>query len=155
QAPDSAESSTMMSTSRSARRRTAHPRVERLEAREVPSGASAVLEVHQGDPHAQYQTIQAAVDAAHPGDEIEIFSATYKEAVTVSTPGLSLTAAPGAHVVIKNPGTADNGITVTGVDGFSLANVTVRGFESDGVFLNGVSDFSLAQVKAKDNGEYG
>jgi parallel beta-helix repeat protein len=136
-----------------------------MESREVLSGVTGpapphVLEVHQGDPHASYQTIQAAVDAAHPGDTIKIFGGTYKEAVTVSTPGLTLKAAPGNAVQIQNPGGAENGVTVQGAGGaplvgFTLADVTVRGFASDGVFLSGVTNFLISHVSAQDNAEYG
>ena len=59
------------------------PTVKLLESRDLLSGlapaAPHVLRVRQGDPHAQYQTIQAAVNAAQPGDTIEIFSGTYTE----------------------------------------------------------------------------
>jgi parallel beta-helix repeat protein len=140
------------------------PTIESLESREVPSATtsvgSSILQVRQGDPHAQYQSIQAAVNAAHPGDEIDIFSGIYQEAVTVSTPGFSLVGTPGANVVIQNPGTSENGVTVQPAGsqplaGFTLANVTVSGFTSDGVFLNNVTGFVLDHVNAKGNGEYG
>jgi parallel beta-helix repeat protein len=135
--------------------------VEALEARDVPSGAGPhVLKVIQGDPGAPYQTIQAAVNAARPGDTIEIFDGNYKEAVTVSTPGLTLTAAPGARVVIQNPGHAANGVTVAdpsggALTGFKLEHVTVRGFKENGVFLSGVTGFVLRDVTARNNGLYG
>jgi parallel beta-helix repeat protein len=122
--------------------------------------APHALRARQGDPHAEYQTIQAAVNAAQPGDTVEIFSGTYAEAVSVGTPGLTLTAAPGADVVIQNPGGRSNGVTVEGqggtpLAGFTLADVTVRDFAHNGVFLRGVSGFTLSDVTARDNGDYG
>jgi hypothetical protein len=69
--------------------RTFRPHLEPLEERAPLSGLAAapqVLEVRQGDPHAQFQTIQTAVNAAHPGDEILVFSGVYREAITVTTP---------------------------------------------------------------------
>ena len=140
------------------------PTVKLLEARDLLSGlppaAPHVLRVRQGDPHAQYQTIQAAVNAAQPGDTVEIYSGTYAEAVSVTTPDLTLTAAPGADVVIQNPGGRSNGVTVEGpggtpLAGFTLADVTVRGFAHNGVFLRGVNGFTLSDVTARDNGDYG
>jgi parallel beta-helix repeat protein len=133
--------------------------VEALESRELPS-TSHVLQVRQGDPTAQLQTIQAAVDAARPGDEIEIFSGTYTEAVSVSKSDLTLEAAPGAKVVIQNPGGAMNGVTVAGKNGhplagFTLEDVTVRGFAGNGVFLSGVTGFILDNITAQGNGAYG
>jgi parallel beta-helix repeat protein len=140
------------------------PRLELLESRELLSGFTThavpnLLLVRLGDPHA-FQTIQSAVDAAHAGDKIEIFGGTYKEAVSVSTPGLTLFGAPGAVVKIQNPGGAMNGFTVGTLDGsplagFTLANVTVSGFLCDGVSLTEVTNFTLAHVTACNNGEYG
>jgi parallel beta-helix repeat protein len=134
-------------------------RVEFLESRELPSGAPQLLLVRPGDPHA-FQTIQSAVNAAEPGDKIEIFGGTYKEAVSVSTPGLTLFGAPGRDIRIRNPGSAMNGFTVgsphgPSLDGFRLSNVTVSGFVGDGVSLTRVTDFVLSHVTARNNGEYG
>jgi parallel beta-helix repeat protein len=136
------------------------PRLEPLEAREVPSGSHHVLDVRQGDPHARYQTIQAAVEAARPGDEVRVSSGTYREAVRVTTPGLTIDGAPGAQVVIANPGGADDGVTAAGapgapLDGFTLAGVTLRGFDGDGAFLLAVRGFVLRDVRAEGNALYG
>jgi parallel beta-helix repeat protein len=141
---------------RRASRSVFRPRVEALESREV---LSTLLIVQPGDP-SSFNTIQAAVNAAHAGDKIEIFGGTYAEAVTVSKPGISLFGATGAHVVITNPGGATNGITVQlagggTLAGFNLANVTVSGFAGDGVYLSNVNGFSLTNVTAQGNGEYG
>jgi parallel beta-helix repeat protein len=145
--------------------RSRRPRLEALEAREVPSAnfhapASHVLEVHQGDPHATFQTIQAAVNAANPGDEVRIFSGTYSEAVSVTTSNLKIDAAPGAKVIIQNPGKADNGISVESnswgtLTGFTLANVKIVGFLQNGVYLIGVDHFDIGHVVAVNNAGYG
>ena len=113
-------------------------------------GRPAVV-VHPGE------SIQAAIDAAQPGDVIAIEPGTYMEAVHVAQSGLKLVGRgdPG-RVVIANPGGEDNGVTVDpGSDGFALVNVTVRGFAENGVFLNGIHGFLLSDVTAQDNGEYG
>lgn len=104
-------------------------------------------------------SIQAAVAGAAPGTVIGIEPGTYREAVTVNTPRLALVGALdpyGAGVVIENPGGADNGITVNAsAQGFALVNVTVRGFDENGVKLSGVEGFLLSQITAVDDGEYG
>src|SRR4051812_39016646 len=51
-----------------------------------------------------YNTIQAAVNAASPGDTISICSATYDEQVSVTTSGIKLSGKPGATVVPPAPG---------------------------------------------------
>ena len=116
------------------------------------SGRPGVI-VHAGG------SIQAAVDAAAPGTVIQIEPATYAEAIHVSVPGLALVGQrrqDGRGVVIENPGGEDNGIRVDpGSDRFVLLNVTVRGFADNGVLLSGVDGFLLAGVTAQDNGEYG
>jgi len=115
--------------------------------------ASPEIVVHPGG------SIQAAVNAAGPGAVIHIEAGTYAEAIHITTPGLKLLGQrgpEGAGVIIKNPGSAANGITVSaGADGFALKNVTVRGFKDNGVFLSGVNGFLLSGVTAQDDGEYG
>jgi parallel beta-helix repeat protein len=133
------------------------PAVESLETRQV---LSAVLQVHQGVPTALYQTIQSAVNAAHAGDEIEVFTGTYREAVTVTKPGLTIEAAPGAQAVVQNPGAAQTGFTVQAAGngtlaGFTLRDITVRGFAVNGVFLAGVTNFVLDHDTAVNNATYG
>jgi parallel beta-helix repeat protein len=140
-------------------------RLELLEGREVPSTTvhapmHRVLEVHQANPHATYQTIQSAVNAANPGDEIRIFSGTYSEAVTVKTANLKIDAASGATVIIQNPGKADNGIAVhsaTGgrLTGFTLAGVKIEGFQENGVYLIGVDHFEISHVVTANDAGYG
>jgi hypothetical protein len=81
-----------------------------------------------------YNTIQAAVNAAAPGDTIQVCSATYAEQVSVTTNGLTLSGKPGATIVPPAPGflgplvavgtLADNGADVTGV--------VVKGLKVDG-----------------------
>jgi parallel beta-helix repeat protein len=135
-------------------------RLEALEARDVPSTTPIVLQVHQGVPHAKYQTIQAAVNAAKPGEEIEVFSGIYREAVTVTKANLTIQGAPGARVTIQNPGLLLNGITVEGtkggtLSGFKLANVTVKGFLNNGIYLVGVTNFELSHVMTANNADDG
>lgn len=128
--------------------------VEPLEDRSLPSGSAPThIVVHPGE------SIQAAVDRAAPGAQIDIAPGTYAEAVTVGKPGIRLTGRPGPHgegVVLTNPGEEENGVTVTDAgDGFALRNVTIRGFEESGVLLTGVDRFALTDVIANDDGEYG
>lgn len=103
-------------------------------------------------------SIQAAVDAANPGDIIQIQPAVYKEAIHVNKAGLKLVGLThgNAGVIIDNPGNEDNGISVqAGVSGFELYNVTVQNFNDNGVFLTHADNFVLSHVTAIKCGEYG
>ncbi len=100
------------------------------------------------------QSIQAAVNAAAPGAVIRIQPGTYREAIVVNTPNISIIG--NGNVIIENPGDEENGIRVRdAADGFVLKNVTVQNFEENGVILIRVDDFVLSHVTTINNGEYG
>ncbi|MBA2500844.1 MAG: right-handed parallel beta-helix repeat-containing protein [Chitinophagaceae bacterium] len=103
-------------------------------------------------------SIQAAVDAANPGDVIHIKPGLYKEAVIVNKPNIKLIGLNGGGkgVIIENPGNENNGITVRpDGDGFELHNVTIRNFESNGVIMIRADNFVLKHITVIDCGEYG
>jgi parallel beta-helix repeat protein len=103
-------------------------------------------------------SIQAAVDAASPGSIIYIEPGTYMESVLVDKSGIQLIGLVRGQskVVIKNPGDEENGIEVThNGNGFVLKNVTIEDFEENGVLLTGVDGFTLDHVHAINNSEYG
>jgi parallel beta-helix repeat protein len=106
--------------------------------------------VHEGE------SIQAAVDAAEPGDIISILPGTYAEAVEVNKPNLTMIGHSNEEVVIINPGGKDNGICVMeNGNGFELSNVTIKDFEENGIILYGIERFRLSNVIAINDGEYG
>ena len=114
---------------------------------------NAGIVVHRGG------SIQAAVDAAQPGDIIHIEAGIYKEAILVNKPGIQLIGLvcdPSQKVIIQNPGDEENGITVRDDgDGFVLKNVTIENFEENGVFMIRADNFLLSHVETINNGEYG
>ena len=130
---------------------------------EAATAASKALSSNGKAPdiivHAASGSIQAAVDAASPGQIIRIEPGTYNEAVVVNKQGIQLIGLTGADnngVIIQNPGDEENGITVQDEgDGFVLKNVTVQNFEENGVFLSHVDNFLLSHVITINNGEYG
>jgi len=116
------------------------------------SNAKADIIVHAGG------SIQAAVEAASAGMVIKIEPGIYNEAISITKAGIKLIGLTinGAGVIIQNPGDEEDGIAVDGNgDGFTLQNVTVRGFEENGVLLIGVNNFCISHVTAINNGEYG
>ncbi len=114
------------------------------------------------------QSIQRAVDAAEPGDTVLVTPGTYRESVTVSTPGITLSGM-GRGTVIE-PGTdkaatdscaaQGNGICVIGtkdhdVEGVTVASLTVTGFAKTGVFAMATDGLTVRNVTAVKNGVWG
>ena len=74
-----------------------------------------------------FSTIQAAVNAASPGDTIKVATGVYNENVVISTSGLRLKGGEGA--VIDGDGLTGTGILVLGTAAQPVADVVVSGFE--------------------------
>ena len=112
----------------------------------------------------EYPTIQAAVDAAHPGDLVRVAPGTYREQVVVppSKKDLVLRGADRNRVVLDGQkGRRYEGIVVH-ADGVAVENLTVRGFGSDGVLFAPAADtdkplkgWRVSYVTATNNGLHG
>ncbi|MGY1825368.1 MULTISPECIES: right-handed parallel beta-helix repeat-containing protein [unclassified Blastococcus] len=130
-----------------------------------------------GHPHAGF-SIQAAVDAAKPGDTIRIPPGTYHESVTIQKDGITLLghrvviapagAAPTACDTLEGPETDRvSGICILGeidletfeagdrVSGVSVRGVTVTGAAGDGLIAVATEDLKVSDSRFTDNGGYG
>ncbi len=113
-------------------------------------------------------SIQAAIDAAEPGDTIQVLEGTYAENVTVNKDGLTIIGIGDPEdIIIQGTFKADNaitgsvvdailtgapysnasgnGVTVTG-DGVTLGNLTIKGFYAGIELGNGIEGLTLNGV---------
>ena len=97
-----------------------------------------VLRVPQDAP-----TIQAAVDAATPGDLILVDRGTYPGVVVVpaSKPNITIRGVDRNAVVLDGGDTQDNGIVVR-ADGVTLQNLSAHDFLKNGFYWEGVRGFT-------------
>ncbi len=103
---------------------------------------------------ADYQTIQAAVDAAEPGDLILISPGVYPEEVQVATPGLTIRGTDRNGVIIDGEFVRPNAVSVF-ADGVAVENLTLRNATENGVIWTGVRGYRGSYLTAIDNQVYG
>ncbi len=101
-----------------------------------------------------YPTIQSAVDAAAPGDLVLVGAGVYKEAVSVTTPGLTIRGVDRNEVILDGEFTRENGIFAT-ADGVAIENMTARNYTVNGFFWDGVTGYRGSYLTAVDDWVYG
>jgi hypothetical protein len=102
-----------------------------------------------------YDTIQAAVDAAEPGDLILVGSGTYEEAVNVETDELTIRGLDRNDVILDGRFEKDNGIRVVGANGVAIENMTARNYTNNGFFWTGVEGYRGSYLTTYRIGDYG
>jgi plastocyanin len=116
----------------------------------VPAGPGATLRVP-----ADHATIQAAVDAASPGDLVLVAAGEYHESVLVTTPYLTIRGEDRNAVILDGDFTKSNGIHVVEADGVAIENMTARHFGLNGFYWAGVNGYRGSYLTAYANGDYG
>ncbi|MEU1948681.1 right-handed parallel beta-helix repeat-containing protein [Streptomyces sp. NPDC020125] len=113
------------------------------------------------------QSVQAAVDAAKPGDTIELRPGTYRENIQISTDRLTLLGAgestvlsPAAKPSDNACGAAGHGICVTGtaedpVSDVRIGSLKVTGFAKNGIWGSGTDRMTVRDTVAEGNGQQG
>ena len=114
------------------------------------TGSGEILRVP--DDH---ETIQAAVDAASPGDMVLVGPGVYNEAVDVETDGITIRGTDRNEVILDGEFELDNGIRVLGADGVVVENMTARNYATNGFFWTGVDGYRGSFLTAYRNGDYG
>ena len=104
---------------------------------------------------ADYPNIQAAVDAASPGDLVLVDRGVYKETVTVSTPGITIRGVDRNEVIIDGEFERPNGIEVLFTDGVVVENMTSMNNTINGFYWTGARGYRGSYLTAVNNGDYG
>jgi hypothetical protein len=130
--------------------------IDQIDLPEVPPGIPTTLRVP-----ADYPTIQAAVDAARPGQIISIAPNVYHEAVRVKTPGITIRGQDRNGVILDGNFTLSNGIEIE-ANNVVVENMTARHYFGNGFYWDGGKDASHplsgyrgSYLTAYTNGDYG
>jgi parallel beta-helix repeat protein len=105
-------------------------------------------------------TIQAAVDAANPGDTVRVPPGIYRENVLVTKNNITIKGQSGA--ILDGAGLpGSSGITVrssspsTRISGFRLTGLQIQNYSRNGVILIRVDNYQIEDGKYINNEEYG
>ena len=126
------------------------------------------------------QSIQAAVNRAHPGTTIQLGRGVYHQTVQIRTDGITLRGVGNSlnGTVLKPPSkkphtlctsvfgvtavcilakkvNATTGAAPVPVNGDTVTRMYVAGFPSNGVFGYGTNGLTVTQVSAFNDGDYG
>ncbi|MFC8723179.1 nitrous oxide reductase family maturation protein NosD [Kitasatospora sp. NPDC057198] len=117
-------------------------------------------------------SVQAALDAAAPGDVVELDAGRYPGSVTLATDGVTLRGRGAATVLVPEPADqsscarAGDGVCVTGsadergvpvrtLSGTVVESLTVAGFPRNGIGAAVTDRLTVRRVTVRDNGRQG
>jgi hypothetical protein len=125
-----------------------------------PSGPFETHTVCKRKGRCDFRSIQAAVNAADPGDTIKVRRGVYREAVTVSGRGKRYLKLVGNRskprsVVLEGGGKRQNGVFVSGADQVTIDGFTARNYKANGFFVVNAVGYTLTHLVAAKSGVYG
>ncbi len=105
--------------------------------------ASAVVCVDPGDPGC-FATIQAGVDAAAVGEVVVVATGLYIEKVSITTAGVILRGGKGAVIDAEGLGAPEDAITIGAAD-VAIESLAIRNGDT-GITVNGVGGTRISNV---------
>ncbi|MEU6238376.1 right-handed parallel beta-helix repeat-containing protein [Kitasatospora sp. NPDC047058] len=117
------------------------------------------------------ESVQQAVDAAEPGDTVQLMPGTYYGSVRITTPGLTLRGTGRQSVIVPGDAaagtagdtvcaTAGHGLCVVGADAEPLRGITVEalavtGFPKNGINISSTTGMTVRATYVHDNAQQG
>lgn len=102
-----------------------------------------------------HPSIQAAVDAAAPGDLILVSPGVYNESVNITTAGLTLRGTDRNTVILDGEFKLENGVRVLGANNVTVQNMTARNYTNNAFFWTGVRGYHGSYLTSYRTGNYG
>jgi hypothetical protein len=104
---------------------------------------------------ADHPSIQAAVDAAAPGDLILVSPGVYNESVNITTAGVTLRGTDRNTVILDGEFKLENGVRVLGANNVTVQNMTARNYTNNAFFWTGVRGYHGSYLTSYRTGNYG
>ncbi|MFD8754224.1 nitrous oxide reductase family maturation protein NosD [Kitasatospora sp. NPDC059577] len=129
----------------------------------VPPAHAAAGTLHLVQPG---ESVQQAVDAAKPGDTVQLLPGTYRGSVRITTADLTLRGSGADTVITPGTGTenacatAGHGICVVGTEQAPLAGTTIEalavtGFTKNGIDASGTTGLTVRATYVHHNAQQG